>query len=185
MKTIHAAMPHFTPIPIAAGTYAVDPDIHFYLSSFLPMTGNIPPIVPFVTAMSQLHTRALSPDGKFGFHVPSCMGAIVQSNEWSSSWTAYFTRIMDTLFIFEQDLHGEDEDMQDMYIKVRDIVIPRLLDPLQSDGRSIDASFVHGDCWDGNVSVNVEDDKPVIFDASGFYAHFECTFHPVASVAHY
>jgi protein-ribulosamine 3-kinase len=47
-----------------------------------------------------------------------------------------------------------------------------LLLPLQSDGRSIKPSLVHGDCWDGNTAITVEG-RAVFFDVASFYGHNE------------
>ncbi|PGH02301.1 hypothetical protein GX51_04742 [Blastomyces parvus] len=52
-------------------------------------------------------------------------------------------------------------------------VIPRLLDPLQSDGRNIKPCLVHGDCWDENTATDMETGEPFIFDAGSFYGHNE------------
>ncbi len=61
-----------------------------------------------------------------------------------------------------------------MHQIILDKVIPRLLRPLETEGRNIQPRIVHGDMWDGNTSVDATTDKPVIFDASGMYAHNEC-----------
>jgi protein-ribulosamine 3-kinase len=55
-----------------------------------------------------------------------------------------------------------------------DKVIPRLLRPLESEGRSVKPSLVHGDFWYGNSGIDVDADEPLIFDACCFYAHNEC-----------
>jgi protein-ribulosamine 3-kinase len=43
-------------------------------------------------------------------------------------------------------------------------VIPRLLGPLESEGRKIKPSLVHGDLWY----------ESMVFDACCFYGHNEC-----------
>ena len=53
-------------------------------------------------------------------------------------------------------------------------VIPRLLRPLETDGRSVKPSLVHGDLWCGNVAIDVATDLPLVYDPSSFYAHNEC-----------
>ena len=54
-----------------------------------------------------------------------------------------------------------------------DKVVPRLLLPLQSDGRVLKPSLVHGDCWDGNTAMNAGTKEAFIFDACSFYGHNE------------
>jgi protein-ribulosamine 3-kinase len=61
-------------------------------------------------------------------------------------------------------------------------VIPRLLRPLEIDGRKLLPRLVHGDLWDGNTSVDVAMDLPVIFDACSSYAHNECEAQQDSSV---
>jgi fructosamine-3-kinase len=53
-------------------------------------------------------------------------------------------------------------------------VIPRLLRPLETEGRSVIPQLVHGDLWDGNTAVDAVTEKPLIFDACSSYAHHEC-----------
>lgn len=57
-----------------------------------------------------------------------------------------------------------------------DKVIPRLLRPLESSGRSVKPSLVHGDLWYANSGIDTETGKLLIFDACSFYAHNEYEF---------
>ncbi|KAK5330597.1 hypothetical protein LTR70_000427 [Exophiala xenobiotica] len=166
-------LPDLVPVPIAVGTYASDDDVHFYLASFVDMTDEVPEVEQLPAKMAELHSRALSPNGKYGFSVPTGMGACMQQNEWTSSWETSFTTMMNTMFEFEQDMHGSDEKMRQMHQIILEKVIPRLLRPLETGSREIQPCLVHGDLWDGNTSVDATTDKPVIFDASGMYAHNE------------
>lgn len=51
-------------------------------------------------------------------------------------------------------------------------MVPALLLPLQSNGRNIKPSLIHGDCWDGNTAMG-EDGRAYFFDVDSFYAHNE------------
>ena len=53
-------------------------------------------------------------------------------------------------------------------------VIPRLLQHLEVEGRKVIPQLVYGGLRDGNTSVNVATDLPIIFDACSSYAHHEC-----------
>lgn len=53
-------------------------------------------------------------------------------------------------------------------------VILRLLRPLETGGRSIRPTLIHGDLWHGNAETDAETGQPIIFDAASFYAHNEC-----------
>lgn len=52
-------------------------------------------------------------------------------------------------------------------------VVPRLLLPLQSDGRVLKPSLVHGDCWDGNTTMDTCTGEALVFDVCSFYGHNE------------
>lgn len=56
-------------------------------------------------------------------------------------------------------------------------VIPRLLRPLETNGRTVKPCLVHGDLWCGNAAVDQRTDLPLIYDPSSFYAHNECKYH--------
>ncbi|OBT65900.1 hypothetical protein VE03_05399 [Pseudogymnoascus sp. 23342-1-I1] len=52
-------------------------------------------------------------------------------------------------------------------------VVPRLLLPLQSDGRVLKPSLLHGDCWDGNTAMDMSTGEAFVFDVCSFYGHNE------------
>lgn len=53
-------------------------------------------------------------------------------------------------------------------------VVPRLLRPLETGGRQIKPSLVPGHLYSGNVSIDAENGRPVLYDAACLYAHNEC-----------
>jgi len=57
-----------------------------------------------------------------------------------------------------------------------DKVIPRLLRPFESEGRSVKPSLVYGDLWYANSGIDVATNESLIFDACCFYAHNEYEF---------
>lgn len=57
-----------------------------------------------------------------------------------------------------------------------DVAIPRLLGPLQSNGREITPTLIHGDLWERNVGIDMETGETVIFDAGSTYDHNEMEF---------
>jgi protein-ribulosamine 3-kinase len=54
-----------------------------------------------------------------------------------------------------------------------DKVVPRLLIPLQENGRVLEPSLVHGDCWDGNTALDAQTGEACVFDVCSFYGHNE------------
>jgi protein-ribulosamine 3-kinase len=49
-------------------------------------------------------------------------------------------------------------------------VVPRLLLPLQSEGRTLKPCLIHGDCWDGNTT-DMKTGEAFVFDVCPFYEH--------------
>lgn len=52
-------------------------------------------------------------------------------------------------------------------------VVPRLLLPLQSEGRVLKSSLLHGDCWDGNTAIDMNTGEAFVFDVCSLYGHNE------------
>lgn len=74
----------------------------------------------------------------------------------------------------ELETKGPDPEFDMLVPALFDKVIPRLLRPLESEGRSVKPSLVHGDLWYANSGIDVVTDESLVFDACSFYAHNEC-----------
>ena len=173
MKTLHDTLPYFTPTPYAWGTYAADPNVHFFLCGFVEMNDDLPDVNALTAGLAELHTKGLSPNGKYGFPVPTLQGTIPQYTEWTDSWEEFFTNSIKLVMDNEERSQGSDPEVQELCQETLSKVVPRLLRPLETGGRRIQPRLVHGDIWDGNVSTNSETDTPVIFDATCIYGHNE------------
>ncbi|KAI1264596.1 Fructosamine kinase-domain-containing protein [Xylariaceae sp. FL1019] len=173
MTRIHNIMSDFVPAPLAWGTYSTIPDVHFLLCDFRSMTDDLPDLETFPAKMADLHRAGVSPNGKFGFDVTTFHGNTPIEHGWSDTWEEYFTRTTRTLFELEQESQGPSEEIRALMVPFFEKVIPRLLRPLETGGRSIQPSLIHGDLWHGNASMDSNTDMPVIFDAASFYAHNE------------
>lgn len=79
---------------------------------------------------------------------------------------------------------GPNKELKDLMPGMFGKVIPRLLRPLESGGRSITPSLVHGDLWCGNAAVDLENDIPLVFDPCCFWAHNECNTSKASSSTH-
>jgi protein-ribulosamine 3-kinase len=172
MRELYDFVPHLVPKPIAHGTYAANPNIHFFISEFLEMTDEVPD-PSFMASLADLHARAISPNNKYGFSIPTFQRALPQYTEWADSWEEFFSNSLKRVFEFEEKTHGSDKELKALERAILQKVVPRLLRPLETGGRTIQPSLIHGDIWDGNVSTKVADDSPVVFDGSCIYAHNE------------
>ena len=147
------------------------------------MTEDIPDPHLFGKALAELHLRGLSPNGKYGFPVPTLQSTIPQHTDWCDSWEEFFAQSIKKVFINEEKSQGTDPEIQALEEAIMTKVLPRLLRPLETGGRTIQPRLIHGDIWDGNTSTNNVTNLPVIFDATCLYAHNECKswFLPFAS----
>lgn len=179
MQEIHRVVPEFVPRPIAWGTYQNDPETHFFLCEYHDMVlarDKMPDPVAFTERLATLHQRSqnLSPEGKFGFHVPTYSGYLPQYTEWERSWEVFFSKSLRTALDLEIKANGYDQEFDVLVPVIFEKVIPRLLRPLESKGRSLKPALVHGDLWYGNSGVDKVSGGCLIFDACCFYAHHEC-----------
>lgn len=176
ISAMYNVLPKFVPRPIACGTYSAIPDTHFFLCEFQEMTDDMPDPHEFTALLSTLHQKSVSPTGKFGFHVTTYAGNLPQFVGWEESWEVFFSKTMKQALDLEIERKGPSEELGILSKALFERVIPRLLRPLESDGRTVKPSLVHGDLWYANAGINVDTDKPLVFDACSFFAHNECTF---------
>jgi protein-ribulosamine 3-kinase len=171
---IYRLLPDFIPEPIAWGSYRSMPDTHFFLCKFREMTEDLPSPHKFAARLAALHQNSKSPEGKFGFYVNNCMGNLSLSNEWEGSWEKFFTRNMRHTLKLELAAQGPEPEFETLVPVLFDKVIPHLLRPLESEGRSVKPSLIHGDLWYANTGIDADTGEPLVFDACCFYAHNEC-----------
>ena len=176
MTAIHTTVPDLVPRPIAWGTYASIPDVHFFLCAFHNMSDELPDLLIFPAKMAELHKLGNSPNGKFGFPTTTYHGNTPLNHGWSDTWEEYFTRTTKTLFEQEQIAQGPNDEIKALIEPFFTKVVPRLLRPLETGGRTIKPSLIHGDLWHGNATTDMDTNLPVIFDAASFYAHNECMY---------
>ncbi|KAK6812960.1 hypothetical protein RU639_010812 [Aspergillus parasiticus] len=176
MKAIHTLLPDFAPKPIAWGTYQDVPDMHYLLCDYREMTDDMPDPHKFAARLATLHESSKSPTGKFGFHMTTYSGNLPQMTEWEDSWETFFAKSLKKALDLEIQAKGPDPELDHLLPLLFDKVIPRLLRPLESDGRSIKPSLVHGDLWYANSGIDVETGDSLVFDACSFYAHNEYEF---------
>lgn len=174
MKAIHKLLPDFVPKPIAWGTYKSVPNTHFSLCQFREMIDEMPDPHDFTARLAALHQNSESPNGQFGFHITTFSGNLPQINDWETSWEIYFTKSMRLALDLELEAKGPDPEFDTLVPILFDKVIPRLLRPLESEGRSVKPSLVHGDLWYAISGIDVDTGESLIFDACSFYAHNEC-----------
>ncbi|KAK0118305.1 hypothetical protein ONS95_012599 [Cadophora gregata] len=184
MSELYKVMPEMVALPVGWGSYENVADTHFFVCKFHEMSHDIPDCRDFPAMLAEMHKRGVSPNGKFGFLIGTFAGNSSQIFPVSDTWEECFTHGLKHVFANEVATHGIDEEFEMLKKSVVEKVIPRLLRPLETGGRSITPRLVHGDLWDGNASVDVVTGKPMIFDGTPLYAHNEYEMAPWRASRH-
>lgn len=186
MRMISDLIPAFCPKPLAWGECS-DPNFHYLLFPFHELKEGPPDTGRLSQAVADLHTRSVehNPTGRWGFHMTTYNGPLAQDNTWTDTWEESWIRGMKRLFSYENDSRGPSEELEQLMKPYFEKVCPRLLRPLETNGRQIKPVLIHGDLWVGNTAVQAETDDPLLFDSSAFWGHNECEralFHVASPV---
>ncbi|KFY40756.1 hypothetical protein V495_05287 [Pseudogymnoascus sp. VKM F-4514 (FW-929)] len=153
---IHSVVADFTPKPILWGSFNAIPNAHYYICKFYQLGREIPKELEFCAKVAALHSKSISPNGKFGFHVTTYNGNLPQENGYADTWEEFFTNGFKHMLSMNIDRGGPWEEME----RLKSAVIDK-------------PSLVHGDLWCGNAAVDSETGYPLVYDPSSFYAHNE------------
>lgn len=177
-RIIHATVPGLVPEPAGYGQYATDKgQVYFYLGDFHNMDLRAAPEPrSFASKLAKLHREAVSPNGMFGFPLPTACGILERTVSWEKTWAKSFTYQLEDVIRYDNDANGPWLEYDVACKQIVDVVIPRLLLPLQSEGRSITPVLVHGDLWEGNMGIDMETGRTIMFDPGSTYAHNEMEF---------
>jgi fructosamine-3-kinase len=173
MTLMYEVMPKMVAKPMGWGAYENMEDTWFVLCKFHEMSDDIPD-EEFPALVAEMHKRAVSPTGKFGYPMETFGGRNPQNFPTSDTWVECFSTGLAGIIAAETKTQGPDEEMHYLTTAMLVKVIPRLLGALESDGRKIVPCLVHGDLWEGNASVDRATGSPMMFDATPIYAHNEC-----------
>ncbi|KAG8531040.1 uncharacterized protein KY384_004397 [Bacidia gigantensis] len=177
-SAIEAVVPGFVPEPVGWGQYSNDQSQeHFYVGAFHDMDLAVAPEPEYLMSqLAELHQRGTSPNGMFGFPVATVLGKFERTVTWEKSWAKAFARQLEDVINFDNETNGPWPEYDSACKQLIDVVIPRLLGALQSEGREIKPALIHGDFWENNVGVDMETGKMVVFDPGSTYAHNEMVF---------
>lgn len=150
---------------------------YFYLGDFHDMNLDAAPDpIQFSTRLAELHHKGTSPNGKFGFPVQTVIGKMERTVTWEDSWAKSFTHQLKDVIQYDNETNGHWAELDAACTQLIDVVIPRLLGILQSDGRQIKPSLIHGDLWENNVGTDMKTGDMIIFDPGCTYSHNEMEF---------
>ncbi|KAI0485825.1 Fructosamine/Ketosamine-3-kinase [Xylaria cf. heliscus] len=174
-NTLYELVPEYVPLPISFGTYSTRSDLHFYICEFVDMVDEFPGPVAWAKAAATLHQRSTgkSPTGKFGFHCTTYSAIVPIDNMWDSSWEAVWTHQMRLLLEQDEVLHGPDEEYSKLQATFFDVVLPKYLRPLESNGRSISPCLIHSNLSPGNMKPRIGSNTICMFDSCAYWGHHE------------
>lgn len=173
LNALNKVVPSIAPKPLACGRFK-DEKSYFLIMEFREI-GKQPADPEKLTArMADLHKKSVSPTGKFGFHTTTSHGYLPQLTDvWEESWAVLFRKQLAHMINMDLEKNGPWPEFEQLCELTLDKVIPRHLEPLQSEDRSIKPCLMHGDCWDENTATDVETGEPFLFDGGSFYGHNE------------
>ncbi|KAI1772814.1 Fructosamine kinase-domain-containing protein [Hypoxylon cercidicola] len=176
-STINEALSGFVPKPFGWGRYHNDGSlVYFFLGDFHDMDLSIAPDPEnFMSKIAKLH-QSTSANGMFGFHVPTVCGKMERTVTWEESWAKSFTHQLKDVIRYDNETNGPWPEYDAACKQLINVVIPRLLGALQSEGRKVTPSLIHGDLWENNVGSHKETREAVLFDPGCTYAHNEMEF---------
>ena len=169
----HEYLPEHVPKPHAWGEYKSEPDKWFYLCDFHDMVDEVPAVDRFVSIVARVHQNSMGKEDRYGFGVPTHLANIPNDNSWQSSWETFFAQLMIRMFEIEGEAHDRDEKLEELKEGMLGKVIPRLLRPLETAGRSIRPCLVHSDLWPGNCMPDADTDEIMLFDSCAYWGHNE------------
>ena len=161
------------PKPHAWGEYTAEPDMWFYLCDYHDMVDEVPEIDRFVSIVAHVHKESMGKEQRYGFDVPTHLANIPNDNTWQHSWESFFAQLMVRMFQIEEKAHPEDEVFEELKKDTLNKVIPRLLRPLETGGRSIQPCLIHSDLWPGNCMPDADTDEIMLFDSCAYWGHNE------------
>ncbi|KAH6842228.1 Fructosamine kinase-domain-containing protein [Chaetomium sp. MPI-CAGE-AT-0009] len=173
MSEIYNSLPTIAPQPRGYGK-CKNEEAYFFLCDFLSIKkGGLPDPVRLGEKLAELHRVSVSPTGKFGFHCTTFDGKLPLTTTWDSNWTSFFTKLMRGVYELDVEVNGRWQELDDAMTITFEKLIPRLLDPLTAQGRTIKPCLIHGDLWESNIATEEKTGEIFIFDACAYYAHHE------------
>ena len=172
MSEIYKTLPSFAPQPHGYGR-CKDQDAHFFICDYLAIDHELPDPARLGEKLAELHQKSISPTGKFGFHCTTFDGKLPLNTAWDDSWTSFFSTLIREVYKLDVEVNGSWQELDDAMQITLQKLIPRLLNPLTAEGRTIKPSLIHGDLWESNIGTDVRTGEIYIYDACAYYAHHE------------
>jgi fructosamine-3-kinase len=173
ISLINALIPGIVPKAVAWGKYTfTPPDTFFLIEEFHDLDMSLPSPKSLAHRAVQLHSQ-ISPNGKFGFEVPTFDGIAPHPDGWETSWRVFFTRVLRKSVETDAAANGVWHELSRAAEHLLQNIVPQLLDPLQKGPDPIKPRLIHGDLWGGNIGKDQETGEIIFLDVGSFYGHNE------------
>lgn len=189
MKAIQSFAPHLVPRPVAKGSWRDSPTEHFLLLEYHDLDLGPTDFSALPLEIAKLHLSSQGSRTTFGFPHPTYHGWLEQYNREADSWETFFSGALSRSFSLYKDVVNKINPLEweaELEIQMQvllNIVIPRLLRPLESGPHPIKPTLLHGDLWQGNFGIDKKTLRPMVFDPCCFWGHNECkSFFRMASL---
>ncbi|KAI9646579.1 hypothetical protein NHQ30_004574 [Ciborinia camelliae] len=156
MTELYRTLPSFVPKPHAWGKFESASETYFFLCDFIQMSNDAPDPTEFCSSLAKLHKASKSPTGSFGFHVITYQGKFAQAVQWDNSWQSFFRSLLSGAMRLDMQENGIWDELDKVSKQTLSQVLPQLLGPLESEGRHVKPTLIHGDLWDGNIGTDFE-----------------------------
>ncbi|CAG8973757.1 hypothetical protein HYALB_00007707 [Hymenoscyphus albidus] len=175
---IDSLVPGLVPKAIGWGSYGTSGrTTFFYLGDFVVMDLDSPPDpTRFASLIAELHRKGASLNGLFGFPVATVCGKMQRPVSWEQSWAKSFTNHLQAIIDYDNKANKPWHEYDAACKQLIEVVIPRLLGVLQTEGRQITPTLIHGDLWENNIGIDKETGNIILFDPGSIYAHNEMEF---------
>lgn len=98
-----------------------------------------------------------------------------QDVTWCDTWEESYSRALRDFAKQENKAQDPSEELDQLLPRLFDRVIPRLLRPLSTEGRTIRPVLVHGDGY-RKLATNADTGALVLYNPAVWWAHNECSF---------
>jgi protein-ribulosamine 3-kinase len=176
---LYNLLPEHVPQPLGWGSLDLLAPLegHFFLSQFVEFHDpDLPDVKSAVALVAKLHGASAGTSHQFGTPVPLFDGILKYIDGWQPTWPRIFARILFQMCHYNCRTNGLWNDLHAAIVPIIQVVLPRLLNELEKDGRRIEPTFIHGDLWNGNFGLAKDTNKLYMFDSSGYYADHEMEF---------
>lgn len=143
-----------------------NPETSRFLCDFIEITNGNPDPVQLCTRLAQMHQASESPNGQFGFHINTCQGNLPQQTAWNSSWVNFYIQLVKGAMQLNREKNGAWKNLEQLVDRLITHVVPKVLGPLEAEGRVLNPTLIHGNLWDGNVGIDCENGEIYVLDAS-------------------